>query len=75
MKLIKDKIEHLFKGGYIDEVDENNHNYVVYLATEDLKGDGELSEDYDVTKEEVEEIYKPFIEEYIRDIKDYDDSI
>lgn len=75
MKLIKDKIEQLFLGGYIDEIDENNHNYIVYLATEDLKSDGELSEEYTVTPDEVDEVYRPFIVEYIKEAKDYDNSI
>ena len=59
--LIKDAIQKQLED-YITSDDYHNHNYIVYEAVKDLKLNEELSEDFDVTPDEVEEYFEEFID-------------
>jgi len=72
---IKNSIVYNFEGAEIHESDLHNFNYIVWKAVDRLKHDDELSSEFDVTPEEVEEIYQPFIIEWLEENDMYDDSI
>ena len=69
IELIKSKLAEISLD-YPD--DSDNHNTLVYLAVEELKEENEVSEEFDVSPEEVEEIFTPFINNLDFDITIYD---